>query len=72
MEITGNGKGKYDDACTIARESVDADGAILIILGGNKGNGFSVQAPEHMLRMLPDVLATMAEAIRLDLAGKGR
>ena len=62
-----NGPGKYDDACTVARESVQADGAVLIIYNGNKGSGFSVQGPENMVRSLPDVLDFMSKQIRESL-----
>jgi hypothetical protein len=37
------GPGKYDDACTAAREMAQAEAAIVIILNGNKGSGFSIQ-----------------------------
>jgi hypothetical protein len=37
------GPGKYDDACTAAREATEAAGVILIVLGGQHGSGFSVQ-----------------------------
>ncbi len=36
------GPGKYDDECTIARHLTGAAACLLVILGGNKGSGFSV------------------------------
>jgi hypothetical protein len=37
------GLGKYDDACTAARVVANAEVAIVLILNGDKGSGFSVQ-----------------------------
>lgn len=59
-----NGPGKYDDACTQARLSTNALGAILIVLDGKHGNGFSVQVPLHVLPALPELLETVARQIR--------
>lgn len=61
------GPGKYDDVCTQAREAAHAQGAALIIIGGQRGSGFSVQMPPHVLGLLPDMLETMAKQIRDDL-----
>jgi len=38
------GAGKYDDETTAAMRATAADVVILIVLGGNRGSGFSVQA----------------------------
>ena len=40
----GHGPGKYDDLCTQARNTAKAAGVVLIVFGGEKGDGFSVQA----------------------------
>ena len=37
------GGGKYDDLCTAAREKAAAEAVVLIVVGGKKGHGFSVQ-----------------------------
>ena len=37
------GPGKYDDVCTVVRETTNATGAIVIVLNGNQGSGFSCQ-----------------------------
>lgn len=37
------GPGKYDEICGWARARAKAIGALLIILGGERGNGFSAQ-----------------------------
>lgn len=59
------GAGKYDRITTEVRERTDAEGVVLIVLGGVKGNGFSVQMtrPEHM-SALADVLEQAAREIR--------
>ncbi len=63
-----NGPGKYDDICTLAREAASAEGAVLMIIKGNLGGGFSIQVPPEMLPNLPKLLETMANEIRKDLA----
>lgn len=57
------GAGKYDDAATAARESTKAAGVLLIVLGGEKGSGFSVQVPPEMVASIPDMLRHMANQI---------
>jgi hypothetical protein len=58
------GPGKYDSLCTLAREQANADAAILIILNGNKGSGFSVQVHGALRLQLPELLETVAADIR--------
>jgi hypothetical protein len=64
------GPGKYDDVCSLVREQVgiseDSGGVIVIVVGGNKGNGFACQTDLATLRMLPDMLESMAAQIRRD------
>ena len=65
------GPGKYDDLCTAARRAADADGAILMIIDGARGSGFSAQLDPRNLDTLPEMLEEMARRIRADLrAGK--
>ncbi len=54
------GPGKYDDACTVARHLTRARGVVLIVVEGDKGYGFSVQAegvipPSALAEMLRNV-----------------
>jgi hypothetical protein len=61
------GPGKYDDLCTIVREQAgmgNKGGVIVIVLGGNKGNGFSIQADLLTTAMLPDMLEEIAKQMR--------
>lgn len=71
------GPGKYDDLCTYVRGQIgltefgdpDGGGVALIIIGGNRGPGFSVQADFETTMLLPDLLEEMARQIRKDVAG---
>jgi hypothetical protein len=62
------GPGKYDDICTMVRERVgigdEGGGVIVIVFGGNRGNGFSCQADLLTTLALPDVLEETARQIR--------
>jgi len=67
---TKDNPGKYDDLCTEARLKAKAQGVVLIILGGDKGFGFSVQLPEEALLELPAILELMAAEIRRDMQSR--
>lgn len=60
------GPGRYDDLCTLVREraGVAEGGAIVIIIGGDRGSGFSVQADLATTAKLPDLLEHIAKEIR--------
>jgi hypothetical protein len=62
------GPGKYDDICTMVRERVGigdkGGGVIVIVFGGNRGNGFSCQADLATTLALPEVLEETARQIR--------
>lgn len=65
------GPGKYDDLCTEMRTRLGIDDAtggcvVLIVFGGNKGDGFSVQADSVHTMLLPDILEDIARKIRAD------
>jgi hypothetical protein len=61
------GPGKYDDVCTAARTTTKAAGVILIVIGGERGSGFSCQTDAATLLALPDLLETLARQIRDDI-----
>ena len=62
-----HGPGKYDDMATYVREQTNARGVIVIVVGGNKGSGFSVQGTsDELLLQLPAVLHEVAETIARD------
>ena len=57
------GPGKYDDLCTAAREGAKAQGAILIIIEGERGDGCSAQLPSDDAARLPAMLHRIADEI---------
>jgi hypothetical protein len=61
------GEGKYDAICTKARIEAKAVGALLMIIEGKNGSGFSVQAPGAILVQLPAVLRFVADEIEQDI-----
>jgi hypothetical protein len=61
------GPGKYDQLCEQARLKSKARGAMLIIIEGNQGEGFSVQAPIDILFKVPAILRLMADQIERDI-----
>lgn len=63
-DYAAHGPGKYDDLCTYVREKAEAEGAIILIFNGNKGEGFSVQVRDgETVRRLPDILRRLARSI---------
>jgi hypothetical protein len=60
------GPGKYDDMATYVREQTNARGVVVIVFGGDRGMGFSVQGDEMLTRALPTLLENMAKGIRED------
>ena len=63
--------GKYDKECEEVFHSNKADAAIVIVLGGERGSGFSVTLTHSGLAyQLPDVLERMAQDIRTQLQGQ--
>jgi len=63
------GPGRYNEECTELRERLQASGIILAVVGGSKGNGFSLQfvaGPETAA--MPAILRRIAEQIEKDLS----
>ncbi len=67
-----NGPGKYDHCCTLARHAAKAKGAIVIIMEGENGSGFSVQIPPENAHQIPQVLRVVADGIEEDLENETR
>ncbi len=62
------GPGKYDDACTAAREATKADAVVLVVLNGKRGAGFSVQSKWPVPPpVLADLLQHVVDTLRKDL-----
>lgn len=62
-----NGPGKYDVQATIARESCQALGVLLIVFNGFDGDGFSAQLPAALLITVPEILRETARQIEEQL-----
>jgi hypothetical protein len=66
------GPGKYDQLCSTVRFAAKAKAAIIIIIDGNRGSGFSCQGDLATTVALPEMLETMAKQIREDMRGGDR
>lgn len=65
-----HGPGKFDSLCTYVREQAEAQAAVVLVVNGRLGNGFSVQAERELpLLVLAEMLETVARQMRAD-AGK--
>jgi len=60
------GPGKYDPVCTYVRNATGAEGAIVIVLDGDQGSGFSVQVPPRYAQVVAGVLRKVADEIAGD------
>lgn len=61
------GPGKYDDLCTLVMEKTKARAAIVIVIGGEHGEGFSVQTGDlRVMAFLPEIIEQVAASIRSD------
>jgi hypothetical protein len=66
------GPGRYDAEASWVQERTKAHGVLLMIVGGNKGNGFSlasydIQATLEITLSLPKLLREMANQIESDI-----
>lgn len=60
------GPGKYDAVCTVAREMAGAEVALVLIINGNKGSGFSMQGDERA-RITAETVARMLESVAAEM-----
>ena len=64
------GPGKYDDEVAVLMKSTNAALITLIVVGGEKGEGFSIQTSSPvLLKILPNMLRNMADQIENDASG---
>jgi hypothetical protein len=67
------GPGRYDAECTAARTSADARAVLLIVVGGNRGHGFSVQCVDGDIEAtLPRLLRDVADDIEAGVRRSGQ
>lgn len=65
------GPGKYDNICEAAMWEADAELAAVIIIGGTKGDGFSITTTSKGLAAgLPKVLRMVADEIEATMNNK--
>lgn len=62
------GPSKYDKECTLVRESASAKVALVIVIGGDRGDGFAMQAgtevpPTVVAKMLRNVADQIERAV---------
>lgn len=55
--------GKYDAECEAAFRSCEAQGCLLLIIGGKKGHGFSAVLSSEIVDGVPTMLRNMANEI---------
>lgn len=60
------GPGKYDSFAIRVREETKARGVMLIVFGGEHGNGFSSQLPLEEMLLVPTILRSVADQIERD------
>jgi hypothetical protein len=69
MIYTKATEGKYDAEASAALELVGAEAVLLVVKGGDKGDGFSIAvdaqrvSPHAILRDIPRVLRSVADSI---------
>ena len=61
------GPGKYDALTSIVRKRAAAKGAIVMVIDGRHGSGFSVQATTEVTAQLPRLLRVIADRIEQDI-----
>jgi hypothetical protein len=61
------GPGKYDAECTMIRELTNARGVIVLVVGGDRGGGFSCQGDLDLQLRLPMILEDIARQMRESL-----
>jgi hypothetical protein len=60
------GPGKYDAFVTHIREQTNAEGVMLLVVGGDKGSGYSVQATLEVTMAAPRYLRDLADRLEAD------
>ena len=61
------GPGKYEEQCARVLEETEAQGVLLLIFGGNQGNGAPCKATPEMMKAMPGLLRQIADGMEQDL-----
>ena len=61
------GPGKYDEEATWVREQTHAQGVIVVVFGGDRGEGFAAQLDLRYTETLPQILRNIADQIEADM-----
>jgi hypothetical protein len=72
MDITDIGPSRYEPETVELRQRLNADSVILIVVGGTRGNGFSITANASVLPVISRVLRAAADKIEGILDGPMR
>lgn len=62
--------GKYEPECNQVMEATSAAACVVIVLGGDRGNGFSVSLDLLRSTLTPAALAATLRAVACDIEGK--
>lgn len=62
--LMNNQDQKYSALCTEIREKYRAAGVVLMILGGDEGSGFLIQADDNAQAQIPEFLELAANKMR--------
>ena len=62
------GPGKYDDLCTYVRKQAEADGAMVVVMNGNRGSGFSTQGDAVIISATIAILEQVLAQLKADRA----
>lgn len=65
------GPGKYDEEAMLVMERTKAQGVIVMVIGGEKGPGFSVAADLLTTLSLPAILRSIANQLDADIRSMG-
>ncbi|CAE6752458.1 hypothetical protein R70006_03096 [Paraburkholderia domus] len=64
----GESAGLFDTACNHVRDMTHARCAVVIVIDGESGSGYSVVGPLEAQFLLPDILQKMADTLRGQLS----
>lgn len=69
-------QGKYDDICTMVLQQTGAAVALVIVMGGNRGSGFSMQIEAlrespAFINKIPDLLRDVAAGVEQQIKEGG-